>query len=101
MKRLVSGLAEILASLLSQIDRFQKSISVIPTSEVRRQRVDGIAEANRTFNANLVMTGSLQKTPEGIRVVLNLVDSRNAPPDRFPDRLASGRGFPNCRAAVC
>ena len=70
------GLTEILASLLSQIERFQKSIAVIPTSEVRRQRVDGIAEANRTLNASLVMTGSVQKAPEGIRVVLNLVDSR-------------------------
>lgn len=71
-----AGLTEILASLLSQVDRFQKNISVIPTSEVRRQRVDSIAGANRLLNANLVLTGSLQKTPEGVRVVLNLVDSR-------------------------
>lgn len=70
------GLGEILASTLSGIEQFQESLWVVPMSEVRRQGVKTVRDARKLFNVNLVLTGSLQRSPEELRVFVNLVDAR-------------------------
>ena len=70
------GLVESLTSNLNQLERFHDSLFVVPSSEVRHQSVASPSEAQRSFAVNLVVTGSVQRTGDEIRVTVNLVDAR-------------------------
>ncbi len=70
------GLIESLTSNLTQLQRFQDTLFVVPSSEVRRQAITSPSEAHRTFAANLAVTGSIQRTGDQVRLTVNLVDAR-------------------------
>ncbi len=67
---------ETLSTKFSQLENFQKSLSVVPASEVRRENLSSAADARRVFGVNLAMTGSLQALQNAVRVTINLVDAR-------------------------
>lgn len=69
------GLMEILSSKLSTLEQFQGSLSVVPTSEVRKEHVTSAREARRNFDATLVITGSVQRSSNGIHLIVNVVDA--------------------------
>jgi tetratricopeptide (TPR) repeat protein len=69
------GLAETLASRLSQLERFQGSLWVVPASEVRQAGVTSAAGARRAFGVTLVVTGSLQRIGGRLRLNASLVDA--------------------------
>jgi tetratricopeptide (TPR) repeat protein/tRNA A-37 threonylcarbamoyl transferase component Bud32 len=69
------GLVETLTSSLTQLERFQPSLRVVPTSEIRAGRVTGAREALEAFGATLVVTGSVQRSESTLRLTLNLVDA--------------------------
>jgi serine/threonine protein kinase/tetratricopeptide (TPR) repeat protein len=69
------GVAESLTSKLSQLQRYQKSFWVIPSTDARNVR--SLQEAYRDLNATLVVTGSIQHTSEGLNLTANLVDPQN------------------------
>ena len=69
------GLVETLASQLSQIEGPQGSLWVVPMSEVRDARVTSAAAARRAFGVTLVVTGSLQRAGDRVRLSANLVDA--------------------------
>jgi len=69
------GLAEELTSLLSQMEQFQKAILVVPGSEVRRVRAESVRDARKALNVNLVVTGSVSRTADEIKVIVNLNDA--------------------------
>ena len=73
---LCDGLMETLSTKFSQLQNFQKSLSVVPASEVRRENLSSAADARRVFGVNLAMTGSLQPFRNAVRVTINLVDAR-------------------------
>jgi tetratricopeptide (TPR) repeat protein/tRNA A-37 threonylcarbamoyl transferase component Bud32 len=62
------GLVETLASSLTQLERFQRTLRVVPASEVRREQAASAKEAHDAF-------GALQRGPSSVRLTLNLVDA--------------------------
>jgi len=71
------GLVETLTSKLSQIEQFQKSLYVVPSSEIRKDAIVGADEARKRFGVNLVLTGSSQRFDNRVRVTMNLVDPKS------------------------
>ena len=58
------GVVESLTSKLSQLERFQKSFWVVPTTDTRQIR--SLDEAYRKLNVTLAVTGSIQRTGTGV-----------------------------------
>ncbi len=69
------GLMETLSSNLTQVERFEGSLWVVPASEVIRNKISSPKEAYQMFGANLAVTGSLQFLGKVLRLTLNLVDA--------------------------
>ena len=69
------GLVEILASTLTQLERFDGKLWVVPTSEVRGREIESAEEARKAFGVNLVVTGSVQRDAGRVRSTLNLIDA--------------------------
>ena len=69
------GIVEMLTSRLTQLERFQGSLWVVPASEVREAGVTSAGAARRLFGATLVITGSVQRTGSLVRLTANLVDA--------------------------
>ena len=70
-----SGLVEILTSKLTELERFRRSLAVVPASEVREAGVTSAVKARRTFGVSLVISGSVQKVGPTIRLTANLIDA--------------------------
>lgn len=71
------GLTEVLVSQLAELERFQGSLLVIPSGEVRHQKVSSAAEAYRLWRVNYVITGSVQRSNRSLRLIVNLIDAKN------------------------
>jgi len=69
------GLAETLAARLSQLERFHGSLWVVPANEVRQSGVASAEAAHRAFGVTLVVTGSLQRLGDRLRLTASLVDA--------------------------
>lgn len=72
---LAEGLIVTLTSSLTQLERFPRSLRVIPWSEVRKEGVSSAGDAWRVFRANLAINGSIQRLPAAARLTLNLIDA--------------------------
>lgn len=90
------GLVETLSGKLTELEQFQgNELLVVPSSEVRAQRVTSVSEARDAFGINLAITGSLQRNGDRIRLTANLVDApnlrqlRSATLDLGPTEIAS------------
>src|SRR5262249_27366123 len=70
------GLAETLTSKLTQLEQFQGSLWVVPTSELRTRKVTSAEGARREFGVTLAISGSSQRDGDKVRLTLNLVDAR-------------------------
>jgi len=69
------GVVESLTSKLSQLERYQKSFWVVPSSDTRQ--IKSLDDAYRKLNATLAVTGSIQHTEKGVIITANLVDAKN------------------------
>ncbi len=74
---LCDGLVETLTSKLSQLEKFQGSFWVVPASEVRASKVTTASAAHQLFGANMVITGSVQRFENRLRVTMNLIDAKS------------------------
>lgn len=68
------GLMETLASSLTQLERFDRTLRVVPASEVRG-RVATAREAHQNLGATLVISGSIQRRGSTLQMTLNLIDA--------------------------
>ncbi len=68
------GLVEILTSKLSQLEQFQRTLRVVPSTDVLREGIVSVREARQTFGATLAITGSVQRAENRVRLTTNLVD---------------------------
>jgi serine/threonine protein kinase/tetratricopeptide (TPR) repeat protein len=68
------GLVEILSSKLSQLEQFQRTLRVVPSTDVLREGIVSVREARQTFGATLAITGSVQRTENQIRLTITLGD---------------------------
>lgn len=71
---LADGLAEVLTTRLTQLERFSGGLQVVPAVEVRQQRIASAADARRAFGVNIVVSGSVQRTGDRLLLTLNLID---------------------------
>ncbi len=69
------GLVEVLTSKMTQFEQFQRSLLVIPASEVRQMGIKSASQARKNFNANLAISGSVLRTEKKLRLTMNLVDA--------------------------
>jgi serine/threonine protein kinase/tetratricopeptide (TPR) repeat protein len=69
------GVVESLTSKLSQLERYQKSFWVVPSSDSRQ--VKSLDDAYRKLNVTLAITGSIQHTAKEVILTANLVDAKN------------------------
>ena len=74
---LSDGLAETITSQLTQLEQFQRTLLVVPMSEVRKETVTTASQARLVFGATLALTGSIQREENIVRVIVNLVDTRS------------------------
>ncbi len=74
-KAFAEGISETLTSRLSQLERFQKSFWVVPAGDART--VKSPEEAHRNLDVNLAVTGSVERTQDGVEVTTNLIDTAN------------------------
>ncbi len=75
---IADGLVEMITNRLSQLEKFQGALSVVSAADVRSRGVASAAEAGRTFNVTLAITGSLQCSRNVARLFLNLVDTKTS-----------------------
>lgn len=71
---LAAGLVETVTSKLSQLEQFQGTLWVVPTSEMRDGNLKSPSEALQAFGINLAVTGSIQRFDTRFRLILNLID---------------------------
>jgi serine/threonine-protein kinase len=69
------GLAETLASRLSRLQGRYPTLWVVPASELRQAKVESAEAARRAFGVTLVLTGSLRRQGDRLRLDASLVDA--------------------------
>jgi len=65
-----------LTNRLSNLEAAQKTLWVVPESEVRSHKIDDAPSAFRVLGATMVVEGTVQRSASGVRVTLALVDSK-------------------------
>ena len=69
------GIVESLTSNLSQLERYQKSFWIVPSTDSRG--ISNLEDAYRKLNITLAVTGSVQRTENGLILTTSLVDAKN------------------------
>jgi serine/threonine protein kinase/tetratricopeptide (TPR) repeat protein len=70
------GLMDSLAGKLSNLDPTNKTLFVVPASEVRSRKVNDPASALREFGATIVVKGAFERNGEATRLRLTLIDPK-------------------------
>ena len=69
------GLLDTVTAKLAELRRFRSSLSVVPASEVRAGNVSSAEMAHRIFGVDLVVTGSVLRESDLVRIPVQLVDA--------------------------
>jgi TolB-like protein len=69
------GLLDTVTAKLAELRRFRKSLSVVPASEVRTGYVSSVDMAHSIFGVDLVVTGSVLRESDLVRIPVQLVDA--------------------------
>ena len=72
---LCNGLLDTVTAKLSELRRFRSALSVVPTSEVRGRKIQSAEDAHNIFGVDLVVTGSVMRSGNTLRVPLELIDA--------------------------
>ncbi len=76
IQALGDGLMDSLAGKLANLDSANRSLWVVPTSEVRSQRVSNASAAMHTFGATLVVEGRFERENDVAHLRLTLIDPK-------------------------
>ena len=71
-----AGLMDSLASRLTNLEVGKESLWVVPTSEVRRQKISDPGSALRELGATIAVQGSLQRDGQTIQMTVNLINTK-------------------------
>jgi serine/threonine protein kinase/tetratricopeptide (TPR) repeat protein len=74
------GLVDNLTSQIARLEQFHRSLSVVPSSDVRRGNVKSIDDAIHKLGATLVLTGSIDRSADVVNVSGTLADASNSRP---------------------
>ncbi len=69
------GVVDSLTSKLSELERYQQSFWVVPSTDAKH--INSLEDAYRKLNVTLAVTGSVQRTPKHVILNVNLVDAKN------------------------
>jgi serine/threonine-protein kinase len=69
------GLLDTVTAKLAELRRFRKSLSVVPASEVRFNKISSAEMAHSIFGVDLVVTGSVLRESNLVRIPVQLVDA--------------------------
>jgi serine/threonine-protein kinase len=72
---LCDGLLDTVTAKLSELRRFRSALSIVPTSEVRGRKIRSAEDARHVFGVDLVITGSVMRSGEALRIPLELIDA--------------------------
>ncbi|MGA9356131.1 MAG: protein kinase [Terriglobales bacterium] len=72
-----AGLMDSLASRLTNLEVGKQTLWVVPTSEVRRQKITDPGAALRELGATVAVEGSLQREGQTIRMTVNLINTKS------------------------
>ncbi|MGH9523372.1 MAG: protein kinase domain-containing protein, partial [Terriglobales bacterium] len=72
-----AGLMDSMASRLTNLEVGKESLWVVPTSEVRRQKITDPGSALRELGATIAVQGSLQRDGQTIHMTVNLINTKN------------------------
>jgi tetratricopeptide (TPR) repeat protein/TolB-like protein len=84
------GLAETMTSKLSQLERFYRSLWVVPAEAVTKKKVSDPLEAERLFGVTLAVTGSLRRLADEFNLTLNLINVASSPPRQLASAAIVG-----------
>ena len=73
---LCDGLMEALTSELTELEQFQGTLWVVPSTEVRREQLSSAEGARRALGANLVIVGSVQRDAQQVYLTASVVDAK-------------------------
>ena len=79
------GLMDSLAGKLSNLGATNKTLFVVPASEVRSRKVSDPASALREFGATIVVKGAFERNGESTRLRLTLIDPKKMREIGFAD----------------
>ncbi len=71
------GLVETITSNLSQLQRFQRDLLVVPAGELRNENITSASEAYKKFGVNYAIAGSLQPIADRLRLTVTLINTKN------------------------
>ncbi|HLG94331.1 MAG TPA: protein kinase, partial [candidate division Zixibacteria bacterium] len=77
---LCNGLGGVVNNRLSELEKWQTSLRVVPSSDVRDARYDKVytaEKARKIFGATLAVKGDLEGTGRGVRLTLELIDTKS------------------------
>jgi eukaryotic-like serine/threonine-protein kinase len=74
---LVEGLTDTMAGKLSNLEVNNRSLWVVPTSEIRRRNINDPSSALREFGATLAVKGSIEREGQDVHLTANLIDTRS------------------------
>ncbi len=75
-KAFAAGLVELLTSKLTQVERFQGSLRVVPAAVAREFGTAGVEKARKALKVDQVITGGMQFREDKIVLTLHLNDAR-------------------------
>jgi len=74
------GLVDNLTQQIGRLQQLHNSLSVVPSSDLRRGAVTSPAQAGRQFGATLALSGSIDRAPDVVWVSATLADTSNQRP---------------------
>lgn len=74
---LADGLMESITGRLSNLDASGKSLWVVPTSQVRRRKIEDSDTARKELGATVVIQGTIAQTGENVHLKLNVIDTES------------------------
>lgn len=76
-QNLADGLMESIAGKLSNLNSGEQSLWVVPSSEIRKRKIDDPAAARRELGATIAVKGKVQPSGDGIRLVVDVIDAKS------------------------
>ena len=73
-------LLETITNRVNTLERFQRRLRVVPSTDVRRQGIASAEEALRTFGATVAISGSIHRNGDDLQLTFNLIDTERSIP---------------------
>jgi tetratricopeptide (TPR) repeat protein len=71
------GLMETITAKLTGLEQLGGEFWVVPASDVRSRGIVSVDQSRRAFNANMALSGSVQRVGERVRLTFNLADAQS------------------------